>query len=185
MKAIAVEVATHHEDTTAERDLLARRRDQAESGHALLGMEGFVVLSQTEEDGDLERSARSGAALSIVVLDLYDFKAVNDAGGHEASDRLLQAAARSRQTATRAGGDLMARVGGDEFGLLAPGTDEIGAHHLARRLTEALPEGVSASVGVATWDRAEGASDLVRRADRAMCNAKKHRRRQGGGPRSA
>ena len=131
-------------------------------------------------DAELERSVRSGEAVSVVVLDLDGFKAVNDAHGHDAGDRLLQAAARSWQAATRGGGDLVARLGGDEFGLLAPGSDEIGARHLARRLIEALPEGVSASVGVATWDRVEGASDLLRRADRAMYQAKRRRRRSGG-----
>ena len=135
-------------------------------------------------DAELDRSVRSGAALSVVVLDLDGFKAVNDAQGHHAGDRVLQAAARSWQAATRGGGDLVARLGGDEFGLLAPGSDEIGAHHLARRLIDALPEGVAASVGVATWDRAEGASDLVRRADRAMYLAKR-RRRRGRDPRPA
>ncbi len=135
-------------------------------------------------EAELERSARSGAALSVVVLDLDGFKAVNDAQGHHAGDRVLQAAARSWQAATRSGGDLVARIGGDEFSVLAPGSDEIGAHHLARRLIDALPEGVAASVGVATWDRAEGASDLVRRADRAMYLAKR-RRRRGRDPRPA
>ena len=132
---------------------------------------------------EMERSARGGTALSVVMLDLDGFKAVNDALGHHAGDRLLQAATRPWQAATRNGGDLVARLGGDEFGLLAPGSDEIGAHNLARRLIDALPEGVSASVGVATWDRAETPSDLVRRADRAMYHAK--RRRRGGDHRPA
>jgi diguanylate cyclase (GGDEF)-like protein len=132
-------------------------------------------------DAELERAMRSGAALSVVVLDLDGFKAVNDAGGHEAGDRVLQDLARAWQAAVRGGGDLLARLGGDEFGLLAPGANEIEARHLARRLIEALPEGVSASVGVATWDRAEGASDLLRKADRVMYRNKRHRRR-GTGP---
>ena len=135
-------------------------------------------------DVELQRSARSGAALSVVVVDLNGFKAVNDAHGHHAGDRLLRAVASSWRAATRGGGDFLARLGGDEFGLLAPGADEVAAHGLARRLAEALPEGVSASVGVATWDRVENASDLVRRADQAMYRAKR-RRRRGGSPRSA
>ncbi len=129
---------------------------------------------------EMERSARSGAALSVVVLDLDGFKAVNDAGGHEAGDRLLQELARAWQAAVRGGGDFLARLGGDEFGLLAPAADEIAVHGLARRLAETMPDGVvSASVGVATWDRVEGSSDLVRRADRAMYQAKRRNRRAG------
>ena len=73
-------------------------------------------------------------------------------------------------------GYFLARLGGDEFGLLAPGSDEIGARVLAKRLADALPQGVSASVGVATWDRAEGASDLLRRADQVMYRNKRRRR---------
>ncbi len=132
---------------------------------------------------ELERSARSGAALSVVMADLDGFKAVNDAGGHEAGDRLLQDLARAWRGVVRGGGDFLARLGGDEFGLLAPGSDEIGARALAKRLGDALPEGVSASMGVATWDRAEGASELLRRADQAMYRNKRHHRRATG-PRS-
>ena len=126
---------------------------------------------------EMERSVRSGTALSVVMVDLDGFKAVNDAGGHEAGDRLLQDLARAWRAAVRGGGDFLARLGGDEFGLLAPGSDEIGARALAKRLWEAIPQGVSASVGAATWDRTEGASDLLRRADRAMYrNKRRHRR---------
>lgn len=135
-------------------------------------------------DAELERAKRSGEAVSVVVADLDGFKAVNDAHGHHAGDRLLQATASSWRAATRGGGDFLARLGGDEFGLLLSGADEVGARGLARRLTEALPAGLSASVGVVTWDRVEGASDLVRRADRAMYHAKRRRRRDGG-PRPA
>lgn len=133
---------------------------------------------------EVERSARTGTALSVVMLDLDGFKAVNDAGGHAAGDRLLVDLAQTWRGVLRGGGDFLARVGGDEFCLLAPGSDEIGARVLARRLADALPGGVSASVGVATWDRAEGASDLLHRADQAMYHAK-GRRRRGGGPSSA
>ena len=135
-------------------------------------------------EAELERAARSGEALSVVVVDLDGFKAVNDAHGHSAGDRLLQAVARSWRATTRGGGDFLARLGGDEFALLAPGADEVAAHGLARRVAEVLPEGVSASAGVATWDRSEGASALMRRADRAMYHAKRHARRDSG-PRPA
>ncbi|MDA8062574.1 MAG: GGDEF domain-containing protein [Actinomycetota bacterium] len=117
---------------------------------------------------EMERSARSDTALSVLVADLDGFKAVNDAGGHEAGDRVLQDLARAWREVVRGAGDFLARLGGDEFGLLAPDLDEIGARSLAKRLADAIPPGISASIGVATWDRSEGASDLLRRADRAM-----------------
>ena len=128
-------------------------------------------------DQELERARRSRAPLSVVVADLDRFKAVNDAFGHPAGDRLLRDVASRWQTAVRNGGDLLARLGGDEFALLAPGTDEPGCHRLARRLAAALPEGVRASFGTATWDRSENASGLVRRADHAMYHNKRRHRR--------
>ena len=135
-------------------------------------------------EDELERSRRTGVALSVATFDLNGFKAINDASGHDTGDRLLQQLARAWQAAVRGGGDFLARLGGDEFGLLAPGSDETGIRRLAQRLADALPDEVTASVGVATWDRTENASDLLRRADRAMYQTKR-RRRRGEGPRPA
>lgn len=134
-------------------------------------------------DAELERSLRSGGGMSVVMLDLDGFKAINDAHGHNAGDRVLQATARSLQVATRGGGDFVARLGGDEFAVLAPGAaDELDASNLAHRLLEALPDGVSASLGMATWDHVENASSLIRRADQAMYCAKRSRRKGEGAP---
>ncbi len=130
---------------------------------------------------EMERSVRSGTALSVVMVDLDGFKAVNDAGGHAAGDRVLKQLAQAWQEVVRGGTDFLARLGGDEFGLLAPGSDEIGTRALAKRLVDAIPEGVSASVGVATWNRTEGASDLLRRADQLMYRNKRRRRDAGHG----
>ncbi len=127
---------------------------------------------------ELERARRSGTAFSVAIVDLDNFKEVNDAGGHQAGDHLLRDLAGAWHAVIRGGGDFLARLGGDEFGLLAPGSDEVAIRMLARRLTEAVPNGVVASIGVATWDRAESASDLLRRADRAMYQAKQRHRRQ-------
>ncbi|HVB27748.1 MAG TPA: GGDEF domain-containing protein [Mycobacteriales bacterium] len=132
---------------------------------------------------ELERARRSHAPLSVIVVDLDGFKMLNDTFGHPAGDRLLCDLASRWRTVVRNSGDLLARIGGDEFALLAPGTDETGSHRLARRLSETLPQGVRASIGTATWDRTENASDLLRRADRAMYHNK--RRRRGDTPRPA
>lgn len=131
---------------------------------------------------ELERSRRSGTPLSVVVVDLDEFKAVNDAHGHATGDHLLRVLATSWHEVARDGGAFLARLGGDEFALLAPGSDEKAARHLADRLGEALPEGVFASIAAATWDGEEHASDLLRRADRNMYRVKRCRRlRTGGG----
>jgi diguanylate cyclase (GGDEF)-like protein len=123
----------------------------------------------------IDRAARSGSALSVVMLDLDGFKEVNDAFGHLAGDRLLQAVAATWRAMTRGGGDFLARLGGDEFGLIAMGADEAAALCVAQRLVEVIPGAVSASFGVATWDGAESASALVRRADHSMYHAKRSR----------
>ena len=102
------------------------------------------------------------------MIDLDAFKALNGRHGHEAGDRLLQEIAGSWQVAVRGGGDFLARLGGNEFRLLAPGSDSTGAHHLAKRLGDVRPESVGFSIGMATWDGDETARNLVRRADQAM-----------------
>jgi diguanylate cyclase (GGDEF)-like protein len=126
-------------------------------------------------DEELERARRSQAPLSVLVADLDGFKEVNDTLGHHGGDNLLRDVAARWSTIVRASSDLLARLGGDEFALLLPGTDERGSHGLARRLAEALPGGIRASFGTATWDRAESASELVRRADLALYRAKRGR----------
>jgi len=129
---------------------------------------------------ELERARRTGGALSVAVIDVDDFKAMNDRSGHEAGDLLLVEIARRWHTAIRGGGDVLARLGGDEFGVLAPGAGETDIRRLAERLDESAPEGVSCSIGVATWDGAQGGADLIRGADRAMYAAKRRRRRREG-----
>lgn len=129
---------------------------------------------------ELARSRRTGQALSVVMIDLDGFKAVNDRGGHEAGDRLLQDLSRAWQAAVRGGGDFLARLGGDEFAILAPASDAIGVRRLAKRLGEVLPAGIAVSIGVATWDGTENASDLLRRADQTMYVTKLHHRRGEG-----
>jgi diguanylate cyclase (GGDEF)-like protein/PAS domain S-box-containing protein len=115
----------------------------------------------------LPAAARSGAPLAVAVLDLNDFKGVNDAEGHAAGDRLLLASARAWRDVLRAG-DLLVRFGGDEFAVLLPDCplEETGA--VAARLKAAVPHRPGVSVGIGVWDGAESADALVRRADAAL-----------------
>ncbi len=122
-----------------------------------------------------ERAARTGFPLTVAILDLDDFKAINDRGGHAAGDRTLVVAATAWRGAIRRGGDLLARIGGDEFGLLAPGIDAPALDRLTARLVEALPSGLSVCVGSAVWDGRETADALVGRADRVMYEMKQRR----------
>jgi diguanylate cyclase (GGDEF)-like protein len=127
-------------------------------------------------DEELERARRSKTALSLALIDVDNFKAVNDRDGHPAGDRLLRDFANGWRDTIRGSGDFLARLGGDEFGLLAPSTNDMGIQRVAKRLHETTPGGVSCSIGVATWDRTETAADLFRRVDEAMYRAKRKRR---------
>lgn len=128
---------------------------------------------------EIQRSKRTSTPVSVAMIDLDDFKEVNDRDGHEAGDNLLQALAQAWMGAVRGGGDHIARLGGDEFGVVAPNSDETGINRLVERLHNVSPEGVAWSSGAATWDRSERAQDLMRRADRIMYKAKQSRRLDG------
>ena len=125
---------------------------------------------------EIGRARRTGTALSVALFDLDDFKAVNDLQGHAAGDALLRDAAQSWSQVTRTAGDHLARIGGDEFAVLAPSTDENGIRALAQRLMSATPPDVQLSFGAATWDGSESELDLLQRADRVMYEEKKAHR---------
>jgi diguanylate cyclase (GGDEF)-like protein/PAS domain S-box-containing protein len=132
---------------------------------------------------EMNRADRYGHAISVLMIDLDDFKLVNDRLGHAAGDRVLaEAAQRMRQSLRQA--DLLARYGGEEFVALLPESSQSQSWAAALRLHAELTsptiliEGnailVTASVGVAT--RLPGSSDtldeLLHRADRALYKAK-------------
>ena len=118
------------------------------------------------------RRPRGRERLSIGLIDLDELKSFNDRWGHAAGDRLLlTAAARWRRRLRLT--DLLARIGGDEFAVTLPGCTLAEATALGDQLRDALPEGLSCSVGVAEWvaGRAGGAACSAR-ADRALYAAK-------------
>ena len=132
---------------------------------------------------NLAQAKRDGADLALMFIDLDGFKAVNDRYGHDAGDELLVQIAR-RFRATLRESDLLARVGGDEFALIAPNARdgrELG--QLAQRLLNALSdasapklagEPVGASIGIAFFpEDAEDLQGLVAAADAAMYAAKR------------
>jgi diguanylate cyclase (GGDEF)-like protein len=113
---------------------------------------------------------------SIASIDVNNFKQVNDTRGHQAGDRLLRRLADGWRSKIRGSGDFLARLGGDEFGLLAPGANQLEIQNIVARLSEISPDDISCSIGVATWDGAETATDLFRRADDGMYQVKNQRR---------
>ena len=127
-------------------------------------------------DAELERelanAARTGHSVCVMLLDLDGLKLINDEQGHQAGDRMLKTAASAWSEVVRTG-DLLARVGGDEFGILLPGCSPNGAAALMQRLE--LASGVQFSMGAAHWDGVEGPEELLRRADAALYGAKSGR----------
>ncbi len=110
----------------------------------------------------------------MVVLDLDAFKHFNDSHGHQAGDRVLKEVTAGWRAQLREG-DLLARWGGDEFVLLVDGR-ETGAQRVVERL-RAASTAHTASAGVAEWDGAEAAHQLLARADAALYAAKGRRSR--------
>ena len=124
----------------------------------------------------------AGHQTALLLLDLDQFKEVNDSLGHHAGDQLLVAIAHRLTESVRGPQDLIARLGGDEFAILLPGTDPAGAEHAAGRIRAALAapfllDGVrvqaAVSIGIALApDHGQTLSLLMRRADIAMYRAK-------------
>ena len=146
--------------------------------------------------GEIARVRRTGEVFGVVMLDLDDFKRVNDLYGHDAGDRALKALAGVLRGAMRET-DVAARIGGEEFACLLPSSDETGAQGLAERIRGdlagcviALPDGrefsITASLGIAAYPEAKTAEGLLRAADRALYRAKsegKNRVASNGGGR--
>ena len=118
------------------------------------------------------RGRRSEEPVSVVVLDLDDFKQVNDRDGHAAGDRLLRTVAAHWRAVVRES-DYLGRLGGDEFAVVLERSDEEVATAVVARLADALPPEQRASAGTATWDRHETPDALVARADEAMYERKR------------
>ena len=90
-------------------------------------------------EAEVLHARRTGAPLSVAVLDLDHFKEVNDRHGHEEGDRTLRTLAARMRSATRAS-DVIARVGGEEFAWLLPATTAEGARALAERLRRIIAD---------------------------------------------
>jgi diguanylate cyclase (GGDEF)-like protein len=131
-------------------------------------------LFMTVLEKEYYRSKRYGTPLSLIMIDLDDFKHLNDEYGHQYGDQVLKTVAEVIKRRTR-DADIAARFGGEEFIVLAPGAEIEKAYNLAERLREGIAEtGTTASFGVAYYpnESTRFPDDLIRLADQALYKAK-------------
>jgi len=176
-----IEAATllaQHAASLLDSALTLRREQRAAVTDELTGLlnrRGFRERFGEE----LERARRTAQPLAAIVFDCDDLKAVNDRGGHELGDAVLQMIGDFLRAEKRAE-DVAARLGGDEFGVVIPGATVDHALAVAERLRRILIERglesgcpITATFGVAAYPSdGTGLHDLLRAADRAMYRAK-------------
>jgi diguanylate cyclase (GGDEF)-like protein len=166
----------------------ARLYQQAKRDSEIDFLTGTGTRRVLEEKLDMERqrSLRYGHSFSVVMIDVDSFKTVNDEFGHIAADLLLHKLTQAicqevRQT------DYLARYGGDEFVVLMPETavdDAVAAaeriHRKAGRVLAPSGQALTVSCGVAGWsgEQSESGTDVLRRADAALREAKSRGRDQ-------
>jgi diguanylate cyclase (GGDEF)-like protein len=125
---------------------------------------------------------RIGKPVGLMILDLDNFKMVNDNHGHDVGDQVLRDVASCLKDMTRYH-DVVARLGGEEFAIVAPNMDADILMKFAERIRKAVASitvvsgnvrlKVTTSVGIAVWDRREAADELYRRADKMLYEAKR------------
>ncbi len=172
-----------HTDVTERRRLeteLLRELEAKATHDPLTGLANRLLLFDRLE---LLLSQRHGVGIALAFLDLDGFKAVNDEHGHLVGDQVLRAVSERLLSAVRHG-DVVARIGGDEFVVVGQAEDEPTALALGQRLAAAVrgvhvsagvEVEVSASVGVAfvTAGDPSGADEVLSRADAVMYEAKR------------
>jgi diguanylate cyclase (GGDEF)-like protein len=120
---------------------------------------------------EIARSQRTGAPLSVAMIDLDGLKAINDSKGHQAGSNAIKHAAAAWSGVVR-GTDMLARFGGDEFAVVMPDCGIEEALVAAERLRSAIGPRLTTSIGVAQWDGSESGPELIDRADAALYEAK-------------
>jgi len=150
------------------------------------GLTGLFVRRYFDArlDEEVERSKRFGTDFSVVMMDIDDFKQLNDTYGHPVGDRLLRGISETVRRQMRAV-DTAARYGGEEFAMILPRTAMIDAYNQAERIRQQIADyrlaaddvvlSVTASFGIASYPEsgADGAEALIRLADRALYRAKR------------
>lgn len=144
---------------------------------------------EQHQNEELQRAQRMGYPVTLMMLDVDSFKLFNDRYGHAEGDACLASLATLLKNRFKRTGEMAARVGGEEFAVLLPGTDQAAAYDAAESLRKAvydlhIPHEVAAwgrvtvSIGCAQWSVAQGGdtqqiiNSLMRSADAALYQAK-------------
>ena len=173
---------TNLEAEIAERERLELRLRQLATTDPLTGLANrrhFIDRA----DMEVARARRYGMPLSVVMIDIDHFKRVNDRLGHAVGDEVIRCVAETCGSTIRGEIDVAGRLGGEEFALLLPSTDAMGASSLAERLRESMldielenvvtPGTVTCSFGVTQWTEDDDAiHTTIKRADAALYKAK-------------
>jgi diguanylate cyclase (GGDEF)-like protein len=135
---------------------------------------------ETSLDQEIERARRYGSPLSVLMIDVDNFKLLNDRHGHLVGDRLLYQLTRECESCLRVP-DVFCRYGGDEFVIIAPETPGPAAMALARRMRQKIGamgldsshRTLAISIGIAVWEeRFKTKDDIIAAADSALYQAK-------------
>jgi len=166
-------------DAALETFLLRKRllaRLHTDSLTNIYNREGWEVHAQRY----LKRRLPDAGPFSVVYFDLDHFKRINDREGHAVGDKILRLATDIMRSRSRPG-EVLARLGGEEFVALLPNADESAAWHYAERIRKAIaeypgPVALTISAGVAQAEPGDHLEVLITRADNAMLEAKRQGR---------
>jgi diguanylate cyclase (GGDEF)-like protein len=174
----AVELARTLVDQAATALALVQARAEAGTDAVAGCMNHRAMRRRLDEE--IVRATRTGSPLSCILIDLDDFKRVNDEYGHQAGDTVLREVVQALVGEFRAF-DRVARYGGDEFVVILPNADLRSAAAAAARALDrmrAVPSlgtnaGISASIGVAQWHAPMGVDELLEACDQALLRSKR------------
>lgn len=154
----------------SERENLLVEVEALASSDALTGLPNRRALDG-QLPKEMARARRAETGLCLAIVDLDHFKDYNDTHGHLAGDEMLRRCAFAWDAELR-GADTIVRFGGEEFLVVLPDTEPEQGAEIVERLRAATPGEQTCSAGLACWDFAESAIDLIDRADSALYRAK-------------
>lgn len=182
----AADVERLVEEIDRLRGEVARLQERVEQLDELAHQDTLIKLPNRRGfmralDGLVDRAGRHGKSGAMLFVDLDGLKIINDSFGHRAGDEALIQVANLLTSGVRRG-DVVARIGGDEFGILLESADEDSAHETAARLVDLICDcefthdgdelPLSVAIGVAMIDGSDSPADVMARADEEMYRRK-------------